>query len=496
MTSLTKQIYLVEQIREIEKLAAERFNISNQDLMERAGQAAFNYLKQLWPQAQRIAVICGAGNNGGDGYVLARIAYEHGLKVSIWQVGDIQRFTELTRLAYDTCKQLGIRIHSFENYIDLHDVEVVVDALFGIGLKDKVSRRVLYLFEAINNSKIPVLALDVPSGINANTGAKNISAIKAFATITFIGNKLGLFTGAGIAHVGKLQCSTLDLPDKIFASISPKIDVIKIKDYKDFLKPRPKDMHKGDAGHVLIVGGEPGHSGAVLMAGLAALRIGAGLVTIATHPSHAHVLNINAPEIMCRGIRLATTLNPFLEKATVVVIGPGLGQTYWSKHLLNKVLLCDKPLVVDADALNLLAKKPVNKNNWILTPHPGEAARLLGETSEMIQNNRLNSLIQIQQKFDGVCVLKGAGTLVLAPNELPSICTTGNPGMASGGMGDILSGIIGGLLAQGLSVAAAAKLGVWLHGRAADLAVEQDGERGLLATDLLPRLRQLINNGF
>lgn len=267
---------------------------------------------------------------------------------------------------------------------------------------------------------------------------------------------------------------------------------LSLEQFSAYLKPRPKNAHKGDMGHVLVIGGDDGYSGAPRMAAEAALRVGAGLVTIATRIHHANLLNLTRPEIMCHGIISASKLTPLIEKATVIIIGPGLGQSSWSEHLFAVALQSERPLVVDADALNLLAMNPIQRQNWILTPHPGEAARLLSLSSIAVQADRLGALHELHSRYGGICLLKGANTLILANNELPAMCPFGNPGMATGGMGDVLSGVIGGLIAQDIPLNIAAKLGVCLHAAAGDLAAK-DGERGLLALDLMPYLRRLSN---
>lgn len=273
-----------------------------------------------------------------------------------------------------------------------------------------------------------------------------------------------------------------------------KWETLEISQFKQYIAPRPKDANKGRFGHVLVVGGDYGYSGAIRMAGEAALRVGAGLVSVATRPENAVLMNAMRPELMCHGVTNGAEIEPLLAKATTIVVGPGMGRSSWAQKLLYLVLKNEKDtVVVDADGLNMLAEKPAHKANWILTPHPGEAARLLKKSVEEIQANRLAAVTELQQKFGGVSVLKGAGSLILGPDSPPAICQAGNPGMASAGMGDILSGVIGGLLAQGLQLTVAAKLGVLVHAMAGDLAAKEGGERGMIATDLLPFLRRLVN---
>jgi len=258
---------------------------------------------------------------------------------------------------------------------------------------------------------------------------------------------------------------------------------------------RQRNAHKGHYGHVLVVGGDRGMSGAARLAGEAAARSGAGLVSIATRPEHAAMLSVTRPELMAHGVWDEHGLRKLLAGATVVAAGPGLGKSLWARTLLSVLLAEDRPMVVDADALNLLAQAPLRREHWVLTPHPGEAARLLGVSIEAVQADRFRAVVAIQARYGGVCVLKGAGSLVFpGAQQAVALCSAGNPGMASGGMGDVLTGMIAGLLAQGLAPRVAARLGVYLHAAAGDQAAAS-GERGLLAGDLMPGLQRLVNTG-
>ncbi|OGT33980.1 MAG: NAD(P)H-hydrate dehydratase [Gammaproteobacteria bacterium RIFCSPHIGHO2_02_FULL_39_13] len=258
-------------------------------------------------------------------------------------------------------------------------------------------------------------------------------------------------------------------------------------------KKRDRSAHKGDFGHVLVVGGDVGMGGAVSMCAEAALRVGAGLVSVATHEEHIAAINAARPEVMCHAVSHATKLNSLIQKATVIVIGPGLGKRSWSRELFDAALKTEKPIVVDADALNLLSEHLRKNNQWILTPHAGEAGRLLQCTAEQVQCDRVGSIKKLSAQYGGVIVLKGAGTLIQFSDELPCLCEAGNPGMATAGMGDVLSGVIAGLLAQHFSLVNSAKTGVLLHAMAGDLAAKEKGERGMLATDLMPYLWKLVN---
>lgn len=270
----------------------------------------------------------------------------------------------------------------------------------------------------------------------------------------------------------------------------PKI--LQIKPLKKLLPARPRNAHKGLFGHVLVVGGDHGMAGAVRLAGEAALRVGAGLVSVATRSEHINTVSSDRPELMCHAVHHPNDLQKLIARSTVIVLGPGLGQSAWSQELFNTVLMTTQAKVIDADGLNLLAHFPRKRDDWILTPHAGEAARLLECTSEQIQKDRDGSVKKLQTLFGGVSVLKGAGSLIATDNSM-SICKAGNPGMASGGMGDVLSGVIGALLAQGLNLQQAAEMGVCLHASAGDLAAKASGQRGLIASDLMLYLRKLMN---
>ncbi|MBX3708194.1 MAG: NAD(P)H-hydrate dehydratase [Gammaproteobacteria bacterium] len=485
-------IYQAQQIREFERLALERFNLTGQVLMQRAGEAAFVFLRQRWPQAQKIAVFCGGGNNGGDGYVLASHAKQQGIEVVIWQVGSQDHMQEEARKALEICRQLKIQISYFDEKINLQSVDVIVDAICGIGARSDLREDILVVIEKIHAAHVPVLSMDIPTGIDADTGKILGKAVQATATMTFIGLKLGLLTGSGIAHTGELICHDLQLPAELFLSVEPIAEKICLNAYAAYLKPRLRDWHKGLSGHVVIIGGELGYSGAPRMAAEAALRVGAGLVSVATRPENALMMNITRPEIMCHGVSTAKELDSLLEKADVVVLGPGMGQSVWGKMLWEYTCQQSIPLVIDADGLNLLSQSNKFNENWVLTPHPGEAGRLIGITPDEIQQDRLAAARAINKRYGGICVLKGAGSIVIVPHSVPAICAEGNPGMASAGMGDVLSGVIGGLMAQGISMDEASTLGVCMHAMAGDLAAK-DGERGMIATDLMPYLRYLSN---
>ncbi|MEN8198319.1 MAG: NAD(P)H-hydrate dehydratase, partial [Pseudomonadota bacterium] len=347
-----------------------------------------------------------------------------------------------------------------------------------------VSGRWAEAIAAINEHRAAVLAVDIPSGLNADSGAVMGTAVRVNLTTTFIALKQGMFTAAAVDHCGEILFHALDIPARLYASEILSARRIDWERQKMLLPRRSRSAHKGDCGHVLVVGGAAGFSGAARMAGEGALRSGAGLVSVATDSRHAALVAASRPELMCHGIDAPDDLEPLLERCTVIAIGPGLGQGTWGRSLLEKVLQSGKPLVIDADALNLLVQQPIKRDDWVLTPHPGEASRLMGKRIVEIQHDRFDAARQLQQRYGGVIVLKGAGSIIQSPGRRPpAVCSQGNPGMATGGSGDVLTGVIAGLIAQGLSLEEAAETGVCLHAAAGDLAAEE-GERGMIAGDL------------
>lgn len=479
------------QVRRFDQRAVDESGLAAGELMARAGAAAFALLRSRWPQARHVIVLCGIGNNGGDGYVLAHLARTAGYGVRVVQLGDTSSLRDEAAAAAAAYRAAGGTVQSWMQQTSLA-ADVLVDALFGTGLTRAVGGDWRLAIEAVNAGATPVLSLDIPSGIHADSGTVLGVAVRATATITFVARKQGLYTGAGLACGGAIEFAGLGVPDVVYADTPPPAELITPAVLLRNLPPRPRDAHKGRYGHVLVIGGDIGMSGAVRLAAEAAARVGAGRVTIATRSAHAVQLNATRPELMCRGIDDSEQLQSLITRATVLAIGPGLGQTTWGRGLLDCALNSSLPLVVDADALNLLAQQPARRDNWVLTPHPGEAARLLQCSSANINADRFDAVRELAARYGGVAVLKGAGSLIVTAAAPVAVCTAGNPGMASGGMGDVLTGVIAALLAQGLSLFDAARSGVLAHALAGDAAAIE-GERGLLASDLFSHLRRLVN---
>ena len=477
-------------MRELDRRAIAQHGIAGVELMARAGAAALRALRARLPRARRIAVVCGAGNNGGDGYVVARLAHAAGLEPLVMALGGQASGDAATARAQ--CEAAGIATQVFQP-TTLGDADVIVDALFGIGLARDVAGEWRHAIEAINVSGRPVMAIDIPSGLNADTGAVMGTAVRARITVSFIGLKVGLYTAAGREHAGEILFDDLGVPDAVYQGIAPVAQRLGSSELRPLVRARARDTHKGTFGHVLVVGGGPGMAGAARLCGEAAYRAGSGLVTLATHPSHAAVANAARPELLAFGVRTPQQLHPLLASASAIVLGPGLSRGAWARAQYGAALKSKLPLVVDADGLNLLAAKPRKNDHWILTPHPGEAARLLATTPEKVQRNRFAAVRELVTRFGGVSVLKGSGTLIATHgHETVALCDRGNPGMASGGTGDVLTGVIAALLAQGLAPFDAARLGVWLHAAAGDDAVA-NGEIGLIASDLISHIPGRIN---
>ena len=371
------------------------------------------------------------------------------------------------------------------------DGDVVVDAIFGIGITRPVADVYARAIEAANASGRPVLAIDLPSGLDADRGEPHGTAIRADATVSFIGRKLGCYLGAGPDLAGSRRFADLGVPPKAAEGVSAAARLIGPDSVRAALPPRARTAHKGRHGHVLVIGGAPGMGGAARLAGEAALRAGAGLVSIATHPASAALADTR-PELMVSVLDDPRGLTPLLERASIIAVGPGLGRDDWGRAMLEAALRADRPAVVDADALNFLAVHPRRREDWVLTPHPGEAARMLGVDAARVQADRLGAARELQQRYGGTVVLKGAGSIVQTAASLPAICDRGNPGMAVAGMGDVLTGVVAGIAAQCRDLPLAAATAVYAHAQAGDRAARA-GERGLLALDVIDELRACVN---
>lgn len=488
---ISQFVFLAHEIKEHEGNAAKAGGCNLFNLMERAGQAAFVSWNSF--NAQQTLVLVGSGNNAGDGYITASLIKQADRHVVVCAVDENKELKGDAAKAQKRWIDAGGEICNFS--VDmLAECDVIIDALLGTGLKDMVRSHVATIIKAANESAKPILSIDVPSGINADTGHPLGIAIKATKTITFVGIKQGLTTATGKQYVGKLIFDDLAIGEKFIELASPSGTIININSFKG-LGPRAINSHKGSYGKLLCIGGNQGMTGAIRLTSEAALRAGAGMVRVYTHESAIMSVSFGRPELMVS----SNNLQQALEWASCAVIGPGLGQNEWAQNTFNKVIeYCthnNMPLVIDADALNLLAKHTLLHlpKYSILTPHSSEASRLLNVTTAKIESDRFSHVQLCAKRYSAICVLKGAGTLI-SNGDSTWICEEGGPVLAVGGSGDVLTGIIGALVLQGIGCEEAACYGVTLHAKAGDIACEKAGERGMLPSDLFYIVRRLINN--
>ncbi|CAA0082239.1 Bifunctional NAD(P)H-hydrate repair enzyme Nnr [BD1-7 clade bacterium] len=500
----TTALYSAAQSRAADKNLIEN-GIAGFTLMCRAAAAAWHKAEALLADIKNphIDVFCGMGNNGGDGIVLATLAHRQGYAVTCWLAADPQRYQGEALDAWQQASESGTPMRPLAELGDI-TADLIVDALLGTGLDSDVREPYASAIHAINAAKALVLAIDVPSGINADSGTRCGVAVEADATISFIVNKQGLFTGDGLTCSGvrwfddlvsltgdETECQSYA---SIIAGMAPATILMGLDERLTVLPPRQINAHKGVYGHALLVGGNHGMCGAIMLAAEACARSGAGLTSVATRAENALAIVTRTPEIMSRAAESEAEMTALLERASVIGIGPGLADDEWALSVQRQASVHALPMVIDADALNNIAAGKValpSESNWVMCPHPKEAARLLGTTVAVVESDRFTAARQLQQQYQAVVVLKGAGTLVCDDKTL-WICPHGNPGMASGGMGDVLTGIITALIAQGLSTIDAATLGVSLHAVAGDNAALETGQCALLASDLISPLMQLL----
>jgi NAD(P)H-hydrate epimerase len=484
---LPNALYSAVQVRELDaRLIAA--GTPGFELMQRAAHAAWRALRRRWPDADEITVMAGHGNNAGDGYLIAALAQRAGRRVRVIAVGDTTQLQDDAALALAEAEAAGVLIEPWMPGVELRGV--LVDALLGTGIKGDAREPYANAIEAMNSSALPVLAVDLPSGLCADTGRLLGEAVRAELTVTFIGLKIGLLTGHGPDRTGALVFDDLQADADVIEQVQSSALRLSETNLPQ-LAPRSPIAHKGSFGQVLVIGGDLDTGGAALLTAEAALRSGAGMVTLATRPEHVMASLVRRPEIMCSGVESTYALTALTQRADVLVIGPGLGQAPWGRSLLSLAPQCPVPQVWDADALNMLAAGVVElPDQCVITPHPGEAARLLDKSVAQVEADRPAAARALASRFGCVVLLKGAGTLIADPDGRLALCDRGHPAMASAGLGDVLAGVVGALLAQGLAPFEAACLAVWLHAVAGE-RLGRDG-RGLAAADLIPAVRQLL----
>ncbi len=497
--------YSTAAIRALEGALIESEGIDSNTLMERAGAAAFANARRSFPEARRWIVMAGAGNNAGDGFVIARLAKQEGLDVEVRLLSPDSRPRGDAAMQLEASEHSGVPIAGFM-HSEFKGCDLIVDAMLGIGLSRPLEGRYLKAVQAINRSGVPVMAVDIPTGIHADSGACMAAAVRSALTVTFVAEKRGLFLGDAPDYAGRRVLEPLGriAPDRIEAvesELAPraKLRIFTEENLRAMLPPRRRADHKGRFGHVLVIAGGPGMGGAARLAGEGALRAGAGLVSVATHPEHSAALLSGRPEFMVCGARNAEDLKPLLGRATVLAIGCGLGQDDWARDLFSAASESNLPCVVDADGLALVAESRAGAGAgapaaMIFTPHPGEAGRMLQRSSGDVQADRLDAITALREHYGGVALLKGAHTLVSGSDKPPWVIDAGNPGMATAGMGDVLTGLLAGLWAQFPQAEPEdlAALAAFAHARAGDSA-SRGGRRGMIAGDLLAALRESLN---
>ncbi len=489
------KLYTSRQVRGVDYAAIHEFDIAGYELMTRAAAAVVEHANTNFGSARRWLLVCGPGNNGGDGYVIARLATDAGIDVSVCSLVDPALLKGDAATAWADWHSTGGKLLAWPLKEDF-STDLVIDAVLGTGISRSVEGEYLHAIRFINAIDCPKIAVDVPSGLNADTGCVMGEAVRAESTVTFVAQKRGMYTANGPDHCGSIVFDDLAIPkaaeDSMARSLGEGGFLLEPGLLAGMMKPRARNSHKGRFGHVLAVGGMAGMSGAIRLCGEAALRSGAGRVTLVTDPVHAAFINLGRPELMVKAVTGGTGLREILEPGHVVAVGPGLGLSQWAESLFQQCFDAATDLVVDADALNLLARRsnkaPLVRKNWVLTPHPAEAARLLDCEPAEIQQDRIAAAQTLASRFNACVVLKGCGTVIASIDGEYAICAAGNPGMATAGSGDVLTGVIAALLGQGLSCWQAALAGVLAHAEAGDLAATRLGETALIAGDITAHL--------
>ncbi len=511
-------MYLVtaSEMQKMDRQTIESFGIPGRILMENAGLGATHFFLEQFKDAEKkkIGIVAGRGNNGGDGFVIARYLAQKGMRVTVYLLSENQTVEGDAAANLDLLFPLKVPVvempdlESFSSQKTAMRHEAIwIDAILGTGLRSDVKGFFREVIDFINQSNKPVFAVDIPSGLNSDTGQPCGTCIRADATATFAFAKTGHFLFPGADFTGNLKIVDIGIPPHIANNVRPLQYLLTPDLIRSVFQPRPPDTHKGHTGHLLVIAGSPGKTGAAAMTATSAMRAGAGLVTLGIPASLNAILEVQVTEAMTEP--LPETKKGALGKASFnkimnllsdkkcLTLGPGLGTTPETKNLVHRLLQeSTKPIVIDADGLNgLVGCTEILKNlniPIVLTPHPGEMARLMDTTAADVQKDRIRCARDFSKKYNVHVVLKGAGTIIAHPDGKVFINPTGNPGMASGGMGDVLTGIIAGFMTQGHSPEFAAHAGVYLHGAAADFLAKNTGPFGYLATDVMNALPEII----
>jgi len=510
------KLLYADQMKEIDRKATDHYLIPSLLLMENAGIRVWEKVKGIIGSLSKakVTILTGRGNNGGDGLVLGRHLINAGATVKIFLLGESQNLSPDASVNFNILEKMNANLFPLRADADLERLtnallssDLIVDAIYGIGFRGSLDDFETRVIQMINLSKVPVVAVDIPSGVEADTGKVHGAAVKADHTVTFALPKLGQFLEPGRNYVGELTVADISIPTPLLEDRNLKLNLTDTALVSKFIKPRTADSHKGTYGHVMVAGGSTGMTGAVMLTACAALRSGAGLVTAALPESLVPILEASVKEVMSRplaetseasiSIEALPALENLLGTVSVCVIGPGMSRYPEANAILRFILEnSGVPILVDADGLNALeGDAGIFKDRQVpivITPHPREMSRLTGLTVENIQHNRLEIARQYAADWGITVVLKGHQTVVASPSGEVFINTSGNPGMATAGSGDVLGGIIAGLIAQGLRPQQAAVAGVYIHGCSGDSAVKLNGQMGMIAGDLIDHLPNIL----
>jgi NAD(P)H-hydrate epimerase len=504
-----------EEIKRIDRRAIEKYGIPGTVLMENAGRSVVLSMIDRYGnlKGKRVSIVAGKGNNGGDGFVIARYLHNFNVKVDVFLTSRSSEIKGDARINLNILKRSGIplceKFSLKELDIYLKHSDIIVDAIFGTGLSSEVKKPFSDVINLINCSGKPVVSVDIPSGISSDAGEVLGIAVKADLTVTFVIPKRGILLFPGAEYAGVVKVADIGIPAKVIEEEDIRCNLLTREEIRSLLPERRPDSHKGLFGHLLVIAGSVGKTGAAVMTGLSALRVGSGLVTIATPASLNNILEAKLTEVMTfplpetdvQSIALSAEniLIKLMPMMSAIAIGPGLSVHPETVRLVRRLITkSERPMVIDADALNSLAgyldilKR--SKVPLILTPHPGEMARLIGKTSKDVQKDRIRIAHDFAMKHRVYLVLKGARTVFSDPDGNIYINTSGNPGMATAGTGDVLTGIIAGLISQGIDPLSALKSGVHIHGLAGDLSAEELGDMGMIACDIIERIPRVIKS--
>ena len=515
------KVATAEQMQELDRKAIETYRIPGIVLMENAGRGAAEVITSAFPDLlkRKVAIIAGKGNNGGDGFVIGRYFLNRGIPVKAFLLADPKVLRGDAEIAFQIFLRMKgevIPIPSSKDYQkvkrDLEKFDLLIDSIFGTGLDAEVRGYYREVIDHLNTLQKPIVAVDIPSGLDANTGRPLGTAIRASLTVTFGLPKVGQLISPGTDYVGTMKIIDIGIPRKLVEEEKFQTYLLEGEDVRKWLStPRKPDTHKGDYGHLLVIAGSVGKTGAAAMACEAALRMGAGLVTLAIPKSLNGIMEMKLTEVMTEplpetpkqtiSLRAFNSILRLCENKKALIVGPGIGTFKETQSLILKLIkTLDLPIVLDADGLTALATQPkvipATNRSLILTPHPGEMARLVGSTAKEIQENRIGISRKFSQSQHVHLVLKGHRTLVASPKGEVFINPTGNPGMASGGTGDVLAGMIGGLICQGLGILPSLQISVYLHGLAGDEVAREKGEKSLVATDLIQKIPSLLQGNI